>query len=135
MLPDIIDKPLNMAGLWAGRGVAHTLIFLVSLFIITLHVRKTMLSFAAGTHILLDEMYMYPKLAFWPAYGWEINSPPYNPAFYIDILMNNVFAQRTEIIGIILIALFIAYYHLYDPARLKKALLTGCVMERTQHLH
>jgi hypothetical protein len=132
MLPDIIDKPLNMAGLWAGRGVAHTLLFLVLLFIATLYARRTILSFGAGVHVLLDEMYLYPKLALWPVYGWEIHSPPYNPAFYLNILMNNVFVQRTEFLGIMLIAIFAAYYRLYEPARLKKALLTGVVTERIQ---
>jgi hypothetical protein len=77
-------------------------------------------------------MYLYPKLALWPVYGWEIHSPPYNPAFYLNILMNNVFVQRTEFLGIMLIAIFAAYYRLYEPARLKKALLTGVVTERTQ---
>jgi|GEM_PF-1559473 len=132
MLPDIIDKPLNMAGLWAGRGVAHTLLFLVALFMITLYFHRPILSFAAGTHILLDEMYLYPKLAFWPAYGWEIYSPPYNAAFYVDILMNNTFVQRTEALGIIVLVIFALYYRLYEPARLKKALVKGIVTKRTQ---
>lgn len=130
MLPDIIDKPLNMAGLWGGRGVAHTLVFLALLFVVTVYVHRPILSFAAGTHILLDEMYLYPKLALWPAFGWDIYSPPYNAAFYVEILMNNVFVQRTELLGMMVVGAFAVYYRLYEPTRLKKALRNGVVMER-----
>lgn len=130
MLPDIIDKPVHMLEITAGRGIAHTLLFFIVLFFITLRIKRPILSFAAGTHILIDKMYMYPKLALWPLFGWRIPSPPYDTSFYIEILMNNVFVQRTELLGMMVVGAFAAYYRLYEPTRLKKALRKGVVTER-----
>jgi membrane-bound metal-dependent hydrolase YbcI (DUF457 family) len=82
LLPDIIDKPLGgiffRHQLESGRVYAHTLLFLVVLFIagIVLYRRRNsmwMLVLAFGTfiHLALDSMWQMPQTLLWPFLGFE----------------------------------------------------------------
>ena len=80
LLPDIIDKPLGeyiLPGLiGTGRAYAHTLLFLIVLTMAALVIRRQWgktwgLALAAGTltHLILDQMWLMPKVLFWPLLG------------------------------------------------------------------
>jgi inner membrane protein len=82
MLPDIIDKPLGLyffaGSLGSGRIYTHTLLFLILIILAGLLLYRLkhttwMLVLAAGTlaHLLLDEMWKFPKTLLWPVMGLE----------------------------------------------------------------
>lgn len=80
LLPDLIDKPVGMvifASTFAsGRIIGHTLLFSLSLFIVSLHiykkrkdVRVLTLAFGSFFHLMEDQMWASPKTLFWPLFG------------------------------------------------------------------
>ncbi len=80
LLPDIIDKPVGqyfLADTFSnGRIFSHTLLLwlLVTMAAVWLYRarRRTAgfaLSFGVGLHLILDEMWLYPKTLFWPTLG------------------------------------------------------------------
>jgi Predicted membrane-bound metal-dependent hydrolase (DUF457). len=80
MLPDIIDKPiiflLSNDSIHSGRIFAHTLLFTLLLSVIGFLVRKKaskpwllVLAGSSLIHLILDSMWHYPDILFWPSYG------------------------------------------------------------------
>lgn len=79
LLPDLIDKPLGLfapgLGLGTGRGIAHTLVFALFLLAAGLcfyrHGRQGFfyLALASTGHLVLDRMWLMPRVLFWPLYG------------------------------------------------------------------
>lgn len=75
MLPDIIDKPLGLfifGSMSMGRTFAHTLIFLLLLFAISLIVRDLRafsLTWGVFIHLILDSMWRSPQILLWPFLG------------------------------------------------------------------
>ncbi len=93
LLPDLIDKPLSLVLGFAGRNVAHTLLFTLTLtfFFLVLRSRPTLrsrkalwvallLAFAigSGTHLLLDRMWALPEILLWPFLGLAFPLDPFD---------------------------------------------------------
>lgn len=77
LISDIIDKPLGLWLIGSGKFVCHTLLFLILISTIgwyLWHIKKRnwLLLISAGTltHLLLDRMWRWPRVFFWPLYGW-----------------------------------------------------------------
>lgn len=80
MLPDLIDKPMGLLapglGLGTSRGIAHTLVFAMILFVAGLFFygvgRRGLLyvALASAGHLVLDRIWQLPKVLFWPLYGF-----------------------------------------------------------------
>lgn len=87
VLPDVIDKPI---GAWLFRNVfhnsrlfGHTLLFSIVLLSIGLYrqlkYKKNgvlMLGVGSAFHLILDSMWLYPKILFWPFTGWIFPTRP-----------------------------------------------------------
>lgn len=80
LLPDLIDKPIGkliFASTFAnGRIISHTLLFILSLFLVGLYLYEKkkdikVLSLASGSffHLMEDQMWTTPKTLFWPFLG------------------------------------------------------------------
>ena len=87
LLPDIIDKPLGgiflRDQLGSGRIYAHTLLFLVIIFIagiVLYRARGSMwmlvLAFGSLIHHVLDSMWQMPRTWLWPFLGFEFEKLP-----------------------------------------------------------
>jgi hypothetical protein len=82
ILPDIIDKPIGTflfrSTFHNSRIFAHTLLFtFLILFFGTILLMKKRnnklltLGVATGIHLILDSMWLYLGILFWPLYGWK----------------------------------------------------------------
>jgi len=80
MLPDLIDKPIGIylfPGFFdSGRIFCHTLLFTILLtlagFYLFRRSGKTWLlalAFGVFMHLILDQMWLYPKTLLWPIFG------------------------------------------------------------------
>ena len=79
LLPDLIDKPLALLDLGAGRLYGHTLALALALFVLAFisfrHNRKALLlSLAIGCffHLIQDGMWNRLEILLWPAFGWVV---------------------------------------------------------------
>jgi inner membrane protein len=108
LLPDLIDKPLGVfifpEALSFGRVYAHTLLFimLLSLFgFIYYRYRKQfnilLLTFGTVTHLILDEMWLTPKVLFWPLLGFAF--PREDVSNYVGLEINEVLTNSYVIGG------------------------------------
>ncbi len=80
VLPDIIDKPIELffpqLGLGTGRGIAHTLAFAVLLLAVGWFLYRRVrpgflyMALASTGHLVLDRMWQMPKILLWPLYGF-----------------------------------------------------------------
>lgn len=80
LLPDLIDKPIGkliFASTFAnGRIISHTLLFVLSLFLVGLYIYEKkkdtkVLTLATGSffHLMEDQMWATPRTLFWPILG------------------------------------------------------------------
>jgi inner membrane protein len=119
MLPDIIDKPLGQVILKDvfsnGRIFSHTLLFLLSMFIIGILVYKFAhkswflnIAFGVLIHQALDGIWLYPTTFLWPV--WGMFFPRYNLTNWaqslIESLTTNPWTYVPEGIG----AVILVYY-------------------------
>ena len=120
MLPDIIDKPIGVyffrETFSNGRIFSHTMLFLISITIIGLLIKKysgktwgLALSFGTLFHLILDEMWLTPKTLLWPLFGsgfekYEIGNWVMN---ILRGLLENPKLYVPEIIGFVLIMCFV----------------------------
>ncbi len=122
LLPDIIDKPLGLILLSReigyGRIYAHTLIFLLIISTIGIMVyrrrgREWILTLALGvlSHLILDEMWAYPRTLFWPVYG--LSFPRENVSDYLSILLHELTTEPKvyipEALGLIVFIFFVGW--------------------------
>ena len=122
ILPDIIDKPL---GIWllretlsSGRIFAHTLVFAAVLAGVGLYfyVKRRWLGalcLALGTvaHLILDQMWLNLRTLLWPLYGLSFERgivEDWLPRI-LTSLVTDPRAYCTEIIGALLLAMFVWY--------------------------
>lgn len=121
-LPDIIDKPIG-ALLFRGvfhnsRIFCHTLLFSGLLFIIgIIKARKSgnyrnnilILGFCSLIHQLLDSMWLYPKIFYWPLFGLKF--PPRAEGNWaaegLARLLTDPFYYVPEVLGIIIIMYYL----------------------------
>jgi inner membrane protein len=115
MFPDIIDKPLEFLGWGSGRAIGHTLLItlvciVASLIVLFKNKNTWLLAIALGmiTHLILDFMWVTPRVFLWPLYGWSFPGHWLQFDFsqiglWWNILLNNITVDITEIIGIVII--------------------------------
>jgi uncharacterized membrane-anchored protein len=124
MLPDLLDKPLNIAGLSAGRRLAHTTLFaVVCLLLCPVEIHE--LAFGSIMHYTLDALWRAPAVLFWPLRGISLPSTPYDVAYYWERVMESGYVQATEVLGAVILLVVIVRYRLYRPAAVRRLLLTG----------
>lgn len=81
LLPDLIDKPIGIylfrATFESGRIFCHTLLFTILLALIGFYLYQRSgktwllaLSFGTFTHLVLDQMWLYPHTLLWPTLGF-----------------------------------------------------------------
>ncbi len=118
LLPDLIDKSLStvlFGDLFVhGRASAHTLVWLavISVAGLCLYIRKYrawLLSLAFGTlmHMILDQMWVFPGIFFWPACGWTPTMRDYSVGGLLDDLFHRPATYIPEIVGAIILAAFV----------------------------
>lgn len=119
ILPDIIDKPIG-AGLFRStfhnsRIFGHTLLFSVVLVLIGLYMlykrnKNNILLFGicSSIHLVLDSMWLYPAILFWPYFGWKFPVRPEGNWVTSDIfrLITDPSYYLPELIGFIIIAYY-----------------------------
>lgn len=119
MLPDLIDKPI---GAWLFRStfhnsriIAHSLVFSITLMILGscyFYKRKnnniTLLGASSFIHQILDSMWLYPGILYWPAYGWKFPTRPEGNWVESSLskLLTDPYVYMPEMIG----AAIVAYY-------------------------
>lgn len=110
ILPDLIDKTIvffNSNGVFkSGRLIAHTFLFTLVLFIIGMIVfklkkRNWMLVLALGTfiHLLLDSMWNYMDILFWPVYSFPFSQKNLNFSEIINYSLN-IFNKDNPVVSI-----------------------------------
>jgi hypothetical protein len=119
ILPDIIDKPIG-AGLFRStfhnsRIFGHTLIFSLLLILIGFYMlnkrgKKNILIFGicSAIHLVLDSMWLYPDILFWPYFGWRFPERPEGNWVSSDMirLITDQSYYLPELIGFTIIAYF-----------------------------
>jgi membrane-bound metal-dependent hydrolase YbcI (DUF457 family) len=119
ILPDIIDKPIG-AGLFRGifhnsRIFAHTLLFSVLLVCIGLFMLYKqgknnifILGICSSIHLILDSMWQFRAILFWPYFGWKFPVRPEGNWVVSDIirLITDPSYYMPELIGFIIIAYY-----------------------------
>jgi membrane-bound metal-dependent hydrolase YbcI (DUF457 family) len=138
LLPDIIDKPIGQYifynVFYSGRIFAHTMLFLIVLIVISVLLEKykknygfSFLTLGTAFHILQDELWYSPETLFWPLLGWEF--PKYVIDNYLLYLLQNLLSNLdiflSEIIGLLILAVFVYNFKLYRRAELKSFLFSG----------
>ncbi len=119
ILPDIIDKPIGAylfrSTFHNSRIFAHTLLFSVLLMLIGLYMvykrRKSnvlLLGICTSIHLVLDSMWLYPGILFWPYFGWGFPVRPEGNWVQSDIvsLVTDPSYYLPELIGFIIITYY-----------------------------
>lgn len=136
VLSDLIDKPLGHLILPEnnGRIFAHTLLFVLILFIAGLMYRPVMgLTIGASIHLILDGMFLDPRTALWPLLG-PFESMDFKVQYWLDALLEP-YVIVEEITGLILIIIFVIRFRLYDPSVLRSFISTGRTAPLQNHLY
>lgn len=117
LFPDIIDKSFLFLKISSGRGISHTLLFvlIISLTIYLISKRNSAISipFFVGNfvHLLLDLPYIplfYPFIS----YDFSMLENPINEWLYS--LFHNPLVYGTELTGLAILILIIAVNKLYS---------------------
>lgn len=129
LLPDLIDKPIGLiifaSTFENGRIISHTLLFVLSLFLVGLYVYEKkkdtkVLSLASGSffHLMEDQMWATPKTLFWPLLGLRFprSQTEFNGIEYLTRLFENSFTFHVsrssvpEILGIGIIVILALHW-------------------------
>ena len=129
ILPDLIDKPLGHLLLPEnnGRIYAHSLVLLILLAVLSIKFRKVIpLTIGVGFHQLLDMMFLDPRTTLWPLLG-NFETTEFSTRVWIDHLYRpSVIAG--ELIGMVIIVIFILRFRLYLSERFIKFIRTGRIL-------
>ncbi|EKQ57665.1 MULTISPECIES: metal-dependent hydrolase [Clostridium] len=120
ILPDIIDKPIG-AGLFRNtfhnsRIFGHTLIFSLLLILMGSYMLNKrgknsilILGICSSIHLILDSMWLYPDILFWPYFGWRFPERPEGNWVSSDLvrLITDQSYYLPELIGFIIIVFFL----------------------------
>ncbi|KZL92230.1 metal-dependent hydrolase [Clostridium magnum] len=120
MLPDIIDKPI---GAYFFRSIfhnsrifSHSLVFsIVMIFLGSYYFykRKNNSIFIIGIcsliHQILDSMWLYPGILYWPVFGWRFPTRPEGNWVESSLgkLLTDPYVYLPEIIGAVIVAYYI----------------------------
>lgn len=116
ILPDLIDKPLGAflfrSTFHNSRIFGHTLAFsIILLFVGLILLNKyknkciLLLGICSVIHLILDSMWFYPSILFWPYFGWRFPVRPEGNWIKSDILrlLTDPAYYIPEIIGFLII--------------------------------
>ena len=119
ILPDIIDKPIGAflfrSTFHNSRIFAHTLVFSAILLLIGLYrlykYKKNnilILGLSTSIHLILDSMWLYPGIVYWPYYGLRFPQRAEGNWINSDIirLVTDPSYYLPEIIGFAIIAYY-----------------------------
>ncbi len=136
LLPDIIDKPIGAyffrSTFHNSRIFAHSLIFSVLLILLGIFYFKRrrnnnilLLGVCSLIHQILDSMWLYPGILFWPAYGLKFPTRPEGNWLASNLmnLLTNPTVYMPEIVGAIIIAY--CFIKLIINKRVKEFLKNG----------
>ena len=117
LFPDVIDKSMLFLNLGSGRGISHTILFMVVSFIV-LHVATKRNSFVSlpfligiVTHLVLDLPEVPLFFPFIP-YDFLMLEDPFS--FWLSKLFNDPFIYLTEISGVLIIIYILIGNKLYS---------------------
>lgn len=136
VLPDIIDKPIGAilfrSTFHNSRIIAHTLLFSLILILIgyiRVKKRKKNTVLITGVcciiHLILDSMWHYIDILFWPLYGLKFPERPEGDWALQTLtnLVTNPYTYIPEIIGFIILAYF--FIRLIKNKKLKNFIRHG----------
>lgn len=136
ILPDIIDKPIGAylfrSTFHNSRIFAHTLIFSIVLLFIGVYFmikseRTTilLLGICSSIHLILDSMWLYPGILFWPYFGLKFPVRPEGNWIKFDIvkLISDPSYFLPELIGFFIIAYY--FINLIQNKQLKSFIKHG----------
>lgn len=116
ILPDIIDKPIGALlfrnTFHNSRIFGHTLVFsllfiLIGLYMLKKRGKNNILTFGicSSIHLVLDSMWLYPNILFWPYFGWKFPERPEGNwiSSDINILLTDPSYYLPELIGFAII--------------------------------
>lgn len=119
ILPDIIDKPIGAyffrSTFHNSRIFAHTLMFSALLIIVgslLLYIRRNnsilLLGISSSIHLILDSMWLYSSILFWPYFGLKFPVRPEGNWIQSDIvkLVTDPSCYLPELVGFIIIAYY-----------------------------
>ena len=135
VLPDLIDKPLALAGIWGGRAIGHTLlVFAVLTAVIALLVWRGRVSpgwwalpLGVAVHLVLDAMWLTPPVLLWPAFGFGFPGQLTTGSFaeLLLALLHEPGVLAGEIVGGILLVALIVRHKLYRGEAWRRFLREG----------
>jgi Predicted membrane-bound metal-dependent hydrolase (DUF457). len=136
ILPDIIDKPIGAflfrSTFHNSRIFAHTLIFSLILLILGAvqcyknnKNRILTLGISSLIHLILDSMWLYPSILFWPIYGFKFPERPEGDWVKSDLirLISDPTYFLPELIGFAIIAYY--FIKLVKERKLKNFIKSG----------
>jgi len=106
VLPDLIDKPFGFLLELQGRLWAHTLLFLLGVLALSRVSRLRALEwvgFGIATHLLLDMIWSWPWVAFWPFAG-PFHASKLTVWTFVDTLLTDPVVQAGELAGVVCLA-------------------------------
>jgi inner membrane protein len=113
LLPDIVDKPLGVLFFGEGRVFTHSLlvtllVLMIGFYLYLNHKQTAVLAVAWGmaSHVVLDFMWMSPKVFLWPLYGWGFPTGVRTTylSVWLSTLTHDPGVYITEIIGLLILA-------------------------------
>lgn len=109
LLPDLVDKPLAFVLNLDTRLWGHTFLFLGAVLALSLIPSWGVLrlvGFGTATHFLLDQIWIEPAVAWYPAYGWSFAATPFTVDGWLEALLHDPFVQAGELLGTVLLVAF-----------------------------
>lgn len=120
MLPDIIDKPIGAyffrSTFHNSRIFSHSLLFSILMIILGscyFYKHKNNNIFILGVcsfiHQVLDSMWLYPGILYWPLYGWKFPTRPEGNWVESSLgkLLTDPYVYVPEIIGAVIAVYYI----------------------------
>lgn len=136
ILPDLIDKPIGAflfrSTFHNSRIFAHSLLFSVILLCIGIysllvHGKNNILvlGISSSIHLILDSMWQYPGILFWPYFGFRFPARPEGNWVQSDLirLISDPSYFLPEIIGFLIIAYF--FIRLIKNKNLRNFIICG----------
>lgn len=136
MLPDIIDKPIGAyffrSTFHNSRIFSHSILFSILMMILGgcyLHKHKNNNIFILGVcsfiHQVLDSMWLYPGILYWPLYGWKFPTRPEGNWVESSLgkLLTDPYVYVPEVIGAVIAVYYIG--KMISKGSIRKFLKSG----------
>lgn len=128
LFPDLVDKPLSILGLFSGRGIAHTLVFVLLSFLVVFILSKgnKAISFpfliGIAFHLILDAPYVP---LFYPFVSYDFSMLEDPIGYWWMVLLTDPLVITTELIGFFIILFVIFRNKLYTFRKIINYLSTN----------